>query len=409
MGLIRSNPLSANMNLHKAFGPDKGYLANLRVRDGDAGTLRSARDMARQHLREAFKLWPQFVERAALFEDTVLRKSAEQSPPAPKFRMQGSWSYHTVNDCQQNPPQQVDMDDGIFLPVGFLTRYGTTRPGVVAKAYFDLVEAALAPLCTKMRWKLDRSKPSCVRIVINDRLHLDFALYAIEDKEFTRLAEARAAVLAKKMQDAADDDLPDDIYTGIKSEIMLATREKWIVSDPRKLDVWWQEVIANFGEQARRLTRDFKGMRDWKWKYGDLSSICIMAALVQALREVGPLDQDRDDIALAKVARRMATIFRSTVKNPVVDGGTDTHLCNGWNADFRDEVCSTFARIADTLDDAMDNTYDRNEVLAKAARVFGDRMPVDPNLVVKMSAPAYHSSKPAEIMPAPIPIRTKSG
>jgi len=399
------------MNLHKAFGPDKGYLANLRVRDGDAGTLRNARDLARQHLREAFKLWPQFVEQIGpLFEDTVLRKSAEQSPPAPKFRMQGSWSYHTANDCQQNPPQQVDMDDGIFLPVGFLTRQGTTRPGVVAKAYFGLVEAALAPLCTKMRWKLDRSKSSCVRIVINERLHLDFALYAIEDKEFTRLTEARAMVLAKRAQDASEDDLPDDIYTGIKSDIMLAHREEgWIASDPRGLDIWFQEAVDNFGQQVRRLTRDFKGMRDWKWKYGDLSSICIMAALVQAIEELGSLDADRDDIALSNTARRMATIFRNTVKNPVVNGGQVTHLCNGWTREFRQEVCDTFERIADTLDDAMDNTYDRNDVLAKAARVFGNRMPDDPNLVVKMSAPAYHRSKPAEIMPAPIPIRTKSG
>jgi hypothetical protein len=401
------------MNLHKAFGTEKGYLANLRVVDGDAVILRSARELARQAIRDAFAGWQSFIERATLFEDATLRKNAGESLPAPKFRMQGSWSYHTANNFQQNPPQQVDMDDGVFMPVGFLASHGEMRPGVVAEAYFKLVEKALAPLCARKRWRLNTSKTSCVRIEINERVHLDIALYAIEDKEFTMLVEARAAKVAKGAMGrflSGDNDLPDDVYQGVVSDIMLANRDKgWIPSDPRKLDAWWNEALDNFGDQARRLTRSFKGMRDWKWKYGDLSSICIMAGLVQALRDLDALDRDRDDIGLSKTARRMAVIFKSTVKNPVLDGGEDTHLCNGWSREFRQEVCGTFERIADTLDDAMDNTYDRNVVLSKAASVFGDRMPNDPDLVVKMSAPAYPRSKQAEIVPAPIPLRTKSG
>lgn len=405
--------MSANMNLHKVFSPAEGYLANLRVRQKDANILRAAREEARQVIREAFTAWPQYVKAAELFEVQSLQKDAAGSgAPKPKFRMQGSWKYDTVNDCQQVPPQQVDMDDGIFLPVSFLTTHGHARPNIVSKAYFEIIEKALEPLCKRKGWILVRTKPSCVRILIGERLHLDFALYAIKDEEYGRLVKARGEHLRKAATPFADEDLFDEVYTGIQSDIMLAHREKgWMVSDPRKLELWVQEAVDHFGQQVRRLTRDFKGMRDARWRLEGPGSICIMAALVQALQEIEDQDDDRDDLALAATARRMAVILKSPVKNPALPPGSseETYLCAGWNPKFRQDVCDMFNRAADALEEAIHHTYDRTVALEKVAAVFGERIPTDPALVVKMSPPEYIRRKEPEIQPAPVPLRTKSG
>ncbi|MDE2466681.1 MAG: hypothetical protein KGO02_23640, partial [Alphaproteobacteria bacterium] len=173
-----------NLNLHNVFAGNGGYLERLRVPRSDDESLRRAREKIREALRSAFREWERHLSRVELFEGARAKSLGNATLPQPKFRLQGSFAYHTVNDCQQNPPQQIDQDDGVFLPIGFLASKGSVRPAIISKAYFKLVEDALRPLCVREGWRLnpERPKDTCVRVEIGPRTHIDLPLYAIRDE-----------------------------------------------------------------------------------------------------------------------------------------------------------------------------------------------------------------------------------
>lgn len=130
--------MAASLNLHRLFSMDEGYLGALRVPDQDAEKLRQARESIRSVLRTAFADWSTHVTRTALFESVIAKSAAPAPTLTPRFRLQGSFVYFTVNDCQQTPPQQIDQDDGVFLPVTVLTVGGTAQPAVVSRPTLTL-------------------------------------------------------------------------------------------------------------------------------------------------------------------------------------------------------------------------------------------------------------------------------
>lgn len=148
----------ALLNLHRAFtdaATENDYLARLTVPEPREGKLRKARDEIRETLKAGFSDWQRFADRSLVMETTAVRKGATEPRLRLKFRMQGSASpaYRTLND-PAHPPQQIDYDDGVYLPVSFLAKTG--NPVIAAAGYYRLVETVLAPLCEKRKWTLDR-------------------------------------------------------------------------------------------------------------------------------------------------------------------------------------------------------------------------------------------------------------
>jgi len=137
-----------------------GYINNLDIPPKTATALRNARELIREHLRAGLRNWEDVIPKGELFEGRhiVLAKSVKLLQP--KFRMQGSFSYHTVNEPAQIPPQDIDLDDGLFLPTSFLAGAGEVRPVIASAGFFVAVERLLEPLCRERGWKLDRSKSS---------------------------------------------------------------------------------------------------------------------------------------------------------------------------------------------------------------------------------------------------------
>lgn len=410
--------MAATLNLHKLFSGRDGYLDELRVEDHETALLRAAREEIRETLRGAFRNWEAYVRRVELFDGWLAKAATDVSLPAPKFRIQGSFAYHTVNDCQQTPPQQIDQDDGVFLPIGFLTNSGTTRPAIASRAYFSLVEQALRPLCEKRGWRLNpgaRPKNTCVRVEITERLHIDLPLYAIRDDAFNRLVETAAASAMRKSLPAFDAEgtieLAEEVYRGLDAaEIMVAHREKgWVESDPRKLEDWFSNAIAIYGEQVRRVSRAYKGLRDARWSASSLSSICLMAGVVTAYERLGRLDPNRDDLALMQTAREMADIFQHPVENPVYPGQQDKCLCAGWTPEFRAEVRRVFIDAADQLEAAIHDTLNRTIALGRAKSAFGPRIPDDIDLISTLGAVQVIRQTQPEPQPKPMPPRTRSG
>lgn len=405
--------MAATLNMHKVFAGSDGYLNALRVRDAEVETLRAARGEIRDVLKEAFRDWESHVKRTELFESWIIKAAATPRLPAPKFRMQGSFAYHTVNDCQNNPPQQIDQDDGLFLPIGFLSSGGGARPAVVSKAYFSLVEQALAPLCRRKGWTLnpDKLRDTCVRVQISPRLHIDLPLYAIRDDAFERLVEIAINKSLKTDRALFDTELTDSVYRGLgSSEIMLAHRDKgWLGSDPRKLEDWFTNAVALYGDQVRRVSRSFKGLRDAQFDHCAISSICLMAAIVTAYERLGRLDDSRDDLALMQVARELADILRHPVENPVFPGEDDKCLCGGWTPEFRAAICSVFRDAADQMEEAIHGTLNRTVALNRAKAVFGPRVPDNIDLISTVGLAQVIRQEPPAPQPRPMPPRTKSG
>lgn len=379
-----------SMNAHRVFtnnGATGSYLGSLTLVDATETLLRGARDAIREALREGLREWPELIRKGELFEAAFA--DAEPQPLRPKFRMQGSFSYHTCNTPAWTPPQEVDLDDGVFLPVSFLEEGGDLHPVVISQGYFAAVERILGPLCKREGWTLITDKPSCVRIQVQPDAHVDLALYAVPDREFdtlielmaqrTEFATAERAIEKVRLRDSVE--LAEALYRGLRADhIMLAHRDEgWKRSDPRKLEDWFAEAVRTHGPQLRRVCRYLKGWRDHQWEACRLASIALMAAAVTSYKEAkASVPEGRDDLALLMVAERLPEILAGTIANPVVDGA---RLDEGWSKADREGFVAQAVALRDELRDALQATGDAEAVLTRLTKAFGDRIPDDVSLV----------------------------
>jgi len=382
--------MEVGANAHRAFfsSPEhESYLRGLTVEPDQESELRIARDEIRDAIREGFRDWSDHIERGDLFEARALASVmfADAEPSLrPKFRMQGSWSYHTLNCTTQNPPQEIDLDDGVFLPVSFLAQNGSTTPVVASAGYFAAIERIVAPLCARKGWTLVTSKPSCVRIEIDEGSHVDLALYAIPDEEFELLMEKAVSAHASRFDDGLFDDtasFAEYVYPSIPTNhIMLAHRvEGWKPSDPRKLEDWFQEAVNRHGVQIRRLCRYLKGWRDHNWKVCRLSSIALMACVVAAYDEAdAEITENRDDLALQMVATRLPELLNGRIRNPVVGG---QYLDEGWAPEVREEFIAQARDLSARVDRALESDQ-AGTVIEHLRAALGKYLPDDADLIV---------------------------
>jgi hypothetical protein len=117
----------------------------------------------------------------------------------PRFFTQGSDAYSLMNRRAWMPPQQIDLDDGIYLPMTFAKG---AKPSQAATIFFAIVDEALKKLIECENWKEFIAKDTCARVVIDDCLHVDVPLYAIPDDQFGRLAKA---AMDRAIVDSMDD------------------------------------------------------------------------------------------------------------------------------------------------------------------------------------------------------------
>ncbi|RVH17247.1 CBASS cGAMP synthase [Sinorhizobium meliloti] len=374
------------LNAHRVFKSDTetpSYLSGLTLDENTESGLRAARDEIRQALKDGLSDWPVLIAKNELLEGVAL-----DSDPTlrPKFRMQGSFSYRTCNRPAQEG-QEIDLDDGVFLPVSFLDQDGTIHPAIASRGYFIAVERVLAPLCTKRSWDLVTDKSSCVRVQISKQAHIDLALYAIPDGDFETLIEtamARSltqnrASVRKSIEDAIE--FAEAQYVQLPEDhIMLAHRDEgWKKSDPRKLEDWFRQALKQHGEQLRRVSRYLKGWRDYQWASCRLASIALMSAAVTAYQEAkAKIPENRDDQALLMVVERLSTILQGAINNPVVEGA---RLDEGWTDEQRRQYSEKAQELESQLRSALQKSTNANEALAMLTRSFGDRIPRDASLI----------------------------
>jgi hypothetical protein len=412
---VRKKTVKLARNVHQVFheaprGND--LLSTISLSAEEEAELRESRDKVRSALRVGLGDWSGVIRRQELFEHrTIAAGMRLPTSLRPKFRMQGSFAYRTINSPANVRHQQIDIDDGVFLPTSFVSDDGRRHPIVASRGYFTAVETILGPVCSNNGWRLVDDKPTCVRVELSRRAHLDLPLYAIPDEEFARLLEKAAFAMDARSADLAPDsvEFADAVYRDLREdEVMLAHRDEgWKQSDPRKIEDWFVAAVQDHGQQLRRVCRYLKGWRDHRWPKSPLSSIAIMRCVADAYDAIGgDVPKSRDDYALLLVAGRLPDLLSARIPNPVID---DQFLDEGWDATERSEIVSEARLLADVLKSVLTVPGDAADVLTRLVLAFGDRIPKDATLVRPQTEEArILAYKPAPVAKPSVP-RTVSG
>jgi hypothetical protein len=398
------------LNAHSLFSgerADRPFLETLKVPDDRLNRLRKARDKVRAAITEAFRHWQDLADNKTVIERAYARAGNATPKLRPKFRRQGSHAYGTLN-LPAWSGQQIDFDDGMFLPISFFMQNGAQSPAITSQGYFLLVEKALEPLCKAHGWKLVE-KDCCIRIEIDARTHLDIALYAIPDYEYETLIEK--AVRSDSAYDVALMAFDEETYRDLNADtMMLAQRsEGWTESDPRAIEEWFIEAIRTHGEQLRRICRYLKAWRDFQWRVASrVSSITLMKCAVDIFDSLqGNFDNARDDAALLLVASKLSDYFADPqgISNPVLP-----KTLNGeWTPEQRAEYVEAAKALHRSVSDAIQRTPDTQFSLARFVEALGSRIPSDADLIVPVTAERLIRSYEAKKVSAPNVGRTRSG
>jgi hypothetical protein len=404
---------TGSINAHWAFNdaPKKNDFWNaIKVAERDDSLLRRVREEIRAAIRLGLGNWQTVITKAELFERTAHAPATLR----PKFRMQGSFVYHTANDPAHKPPQQIDLDDGVYMPTEFIRIQSKNRPIVASRGFFQAVEAILEPLCDKRGWTLDKSKDSCVRVVISPSAHIDLPLYAIPSDQFALMTESLAKSIgmdAARVKSEAED-LADEYYRAVPSDqLMLAHRQHgWEPSDPRKIEDWFQQAIKTYGEVLRRLCKYLKAWRDHHWHRSGLSSLSLMACVVDILDGLD-LDmlESRDDLAMLAITERLAARLNHPIPNPVMNGTVNTGLDRDWSPEERAAYAAKATELHQRISDSLRGTDKAAAVLAQLRLAFGDRVTNDESVIRWQPREDTIKSYPKVAVAAPLVRRTTSG
>ncbi|WP_457424259.1 CBASS cGAMP synthase [Roseateles sp. P5_E7] len=360
--------------------------------------------------------------RAALREGIPKKYAELELPgkaPQPRFFTQGSWAYKTLNaPCQA--PQEADIDDGCYLPMTFVTQQ-TKRPSVAAETFFEIAEAALAPIVAFQGWKFGSKKPTCIRIHISTLAHIDIPLYAIPDEEFEKLKKSMA-MKAMTLDSVIRNESIDRWEALPIDQVLLAHREEnWKPSDPRPLNDWFVDQVEAQGPQLRRVVRYLKAFRDHNWASGGPASILLMAVAAKLFQQ----EPGRDDLSLLNVAKGIPTQLRTGVNHPKDESESLTDRLRKAGKeegrDYVEEAARSFEQFSAVLEASLAAGNAEQGVIWMRQQ-FGPRFPNRPDRVKVTSAPSSMvaaaaasrvasviASTPAKAGPSPLVGSTHAG
>ncbi|MBB4575957.1 CBASS cGAMP synthase [Rhizobium lentis] len=362
------------------------FLLGIDPEDEAKKALLQARTKIRQRLREAF------AERSHdLFGRAI----------TPRFFTQGSHSYKTLNDPAWPPEQQMDLDDGCYLPMSFVKG---ARPSQASALFFEFVDRVLREMATEEGWEY-KEKDTCCRLVISRNAHIDVPLYAIPDAEFVVLEKAMDS-----RHTAFSDRARPDTWEALPSDcVLLAHRkEDWKVSDPRKIKTWFLGAVDIYGEKLRRVCRYLKAWRDHhNAELNEVSSILLMICAWQAFEATRrAFIPDREDEALLTVLEKLPAYLEGKVANPT-DPDEDV---NRISSDGRKVAVQCAKDFAAQLRKTIFSVTEENEAVTAMQTSLGKRVPSRPDLVsIAETAKVTILSQPQKVVAAPVVGRSQSG
>lgn len=174
-------------------------------------------------------------------------------------------------------------------------------------------------------------------------------------------------------------DLP--IYIELNNEIYLAHRKNgWVVSDPKNVVKWFQELVQTKGEQIRSIVKYFKAWKD----YADSKLKGIHLTFL--LNNNFDAWENADDKSLLNSVRNVVDSLECNFVclNPV-DNSEDLFL--RFSQQEQDQIFNQLKNFLKILEEA-DETEDEYEASSKLRKAFGERFPLGENRVrEKTNAP----------------------
>lgn len=391
------------LNLHSLFlngdNPD-AFDKAISPSEEQRKELVRAKNKIRDHLREG-------IRRAST---TVLGMEKQVEP---RFRTQGSWSYKTCIQGAQLPPQEMDWDFGVYLPV---TVWDVSAPPrAMAKLYFTFVEESLEGLCHSEGWELHKRNSRCVRVKIASWAHIDLPLYAAPEAKFQKVKESvvfdhalaknylRKSVSASLEEYSELGEMPEDFWAEMEDIHMAMRNGEWVKSDPEQVSKWFNDRVTEHGDQLRRVCRYLKAWRDYHWDERGPSSVLLMIMAAKRFERV----PNRDDIALERAAKAVEELVRGEVREAGIDFCAENFnrldedgrlLASQRAGQLRSAICRARA-----LQVAM-----RQEAVLRIQEQFGQRIPHDLDLVVADGAGQVRAAQARVVVP-PVVGATHAG
>jgi hypothetical protein len=339
------------------------FLQALTIPKNEIKSLIEARNTVRNTIKEAFK-------HPNISMSQV--QSGVITSISPKFKSQGSFVYGTQNTpC--HPGQQIDLDDGVYLPMSLFSEYG--RDKEMLRLFFAIVDKALRRLCTQKNWVYDDTQPKCGRIILSETAHLDTPLYAIPNPSFVAMNKAERAMESL-------DSLENRRHKKLDPEcINLGTRKNgWIQSDPLIINEWFLNECHRIGGEGRlqRVCRYLKAWRDYTWKRKGPSSIALMICAVNAYPKD---DKGRDDVALMAIVDTLPSQLLKVI-NPALGDDDPEEVVYEAHAHPEHKAVTKAIRFKELLQSAMKNTaQSKRDIIVDKRRIFGERLPDRPEWI----------------------------
>ncbi len=333
----------------------------------------------------------------ATFADLIMELDvnvqAEFLKLSPRFWTQGSFIYDTLNKPYQTPPQEMDIDDGTYLPMVVFD----DTPVIGHQLLLLLVDTSLKSLVAEnYGWSFE-AKRTCGRIKIPSmNVHIDVPMYAIpQDKFLEKELILKEAANTRFKFEAYDSVSVEDheLYQLDSDCVNLAVRaddQKWMKSDPKDVHLWFQDSSKRIGQHLKKICRFLKAWRDAEWvEGGGPTSISLMAATVNILeyKNVDPKDFGKTMLTIAK---ELPQTFKNGVESP--DESDERPLFPHYHehGDKEREIIKKMEHLAVSLEDAIyANT--KQDALNLLNLRFGERVTNTDLIVSQTAAPAFES------------------
>lgn len=418
-----------------------GLVAKLKLSDEQHNELKELRKIVRVRIRDVFDEAKSMVKTAAIMSLSTfqvrerlantrfryltpvsLQRAAELISNmdenqrkafqnlSPRFWTQGSFAYDTLNLPYATPPQEMDIDDGTYLPMEIFN----DQPAVGHSLLVLLVDTALESLVAENRgWQFE-AKNTCGRIRIPSmNVHIDVPMYAVPEDKFLKNQVAMEALKFRSYN------AQDHLFSEAKAErdydldpnsVHLAIRdgdEAWRKSDPKIVENWFNEACTRIGPHLKKVCRIIKGWRDAQWSEKGPSSISLMAAIVDILDEY-PTDRNDLNHALKIVAEQLPQRFTAGIESP--DHTDDDLLFPGKekHGERETEIVKKLLDLRTTLSEA-ENAHANTSALSIINRAFGQRVTKHELIVKKEAAPAFLHAPRKDPAPVTISQTMKSG
>jgi hypothetical protein len=345
------------------------FINKLNITDTEDELLVNCRKDVRKYLREGFHhLRTSAAIKFQEFEDEIKNLK-------PKFWTQGSYAYKTMNNPAFNPPQQIDLDDGVYFPMALLDG----KPHAVKNKLLKLVKLILTELAESKGWGVSE-KPTCLRLEVNQRVHIDIPVYAIPEEKYVMLASAmdRRKQLSYSLNDADNISLdPDEVH------LARWDNDDWIKSDPMILHDWFISKTKIHGRQfLRRSCRYMKAWRDNTWDKGGPSSITLMVAVAKVFDDnlmINKKEFSTDCEAILAIANELPIIFGAQIKNPIADD--EIMFPRGLNQVEVQAIQQKIKEFSDSIINALCYSHTEQQVVDEFIGLFGSRLPNKPEWI----------------------------